>query len=393
MRHFYQILTVFLFTLNLSCSSPKEDPTRFQELKITESDIAPFDEVVNEIAFIPFIIPEENPLKLNTRDPKLLVEDYIYFSTGSFDDASIHVFEHNGQYIQTFKKQGDGPEEYQYILGLDMIDGHLAIWDQKGNFKFYDKESFDFVGSKSLANTGLKYISQYQYLGNEKWILVNDFAGEVDENNYYNVFYLLNEKTEESKPLSAKTRIFTSNIIQGQIAELSDDSYMLNFGGSDTLFHFSSDSIQPWVRLNLADKNIPEDEKLNPEKLYEKIVFQQAYNFNFGQILSGEDILRISIFGIKHSEIVENNIHSIPVQHLYIQYPSKEYTMTKSFGAFEGKGYSNNGFFYEILHTEDVQNYLDDNYFGKYTEQLEAAVEKLVDKEDPILLRYNVKIR
>ena len=271
MKYFYHFISLSFYSLLFSCNSSTEENMGFREIKITEGDIISFDEIVDEIEFIPFLIPEESPLKLSANDPHLEIDDKIYFSTGDFRDASIHVFELNGKYEQTFKKQGDGPEEYPYINGLDLIDNKLAIWDQRGTFKLYNKMNFDFEGFKKLAGVNINYIPFYQSLGDGKWILVDDYSGDVDENGYYPVFRLLDEKNEEIKPLSPKTREVTANLIEGQIAEISDKSYILNFGASDTVYHYKSDSLRPWIKLNLADNNVPEDSKLDPEHFFENI--------------------------------------------------------------------------------------------------------------------------
>lgn len=394
MKYFYHFLAFSLFSLLFSCNSSTEEDMGFREIKITEADIISFDEVVDEIEFIPFLIPEDSPLKLSANEPHLEIEDKIYFSTGDFRDASIHVFALNGKYEQTFKKQGDGPEEYPYINGIDMIDDKLAIWDQRGTFKLYNKTNFDFEGVKKLAGVDINFIPFYQSLGDGKWILVYDYSGEVDENGYYPVFQLLNEKTEEIKPLSPKTREVTANIIEGQITEMSDKSYILNYGASDTIFRYKSDSLRPWIKLNLADNNAPENTKLDPENFFENILFNQTYSFNVGTALAANDIIRIAVFGVKKSpEIIQDDLDSFPIQHLYIHYPSMEFKVTKAFGAFGGKGYEKDGYFYEVLFAENILAYLESNYFGKYTGQLEAAIENLVDEEDPILLKYNVKVK
>lgn len=394
MKYFYHFLAFSLFSFLFSCNASTEEDMGFREIKITEADIISFDEVVNEIEFIPFLIPEDSPLKLSANEPHLEIDDKIYFSTGDFRDASIHVFTLNGKYEQTFKKQGEGPEEYSYLNGIDMIDDKLAIWDDQGTFKLYNKTNFDFEGVKKLAGLYIDFIPFYHSLGDRKWILVGDFDGNVDENNYYPVFYLLDEKSEEMKTLSAKARMVTSNLFEGQIDVMSDMSQILNFGASDTIYHFKNDSLRPWVKLNLADNNLPENEKLDPQDFFEKVVSTQAYNFNIGTALAANDVVRIGLFGIKKSaNIVPDELSTFPIQHLYIHYPSMEFKVTKAFGAFGGKGYEKDGFFYEILYADDIQNYIESNYFGKYTTQLNEAMENLVDEEDPILLKYNVKVK
>ncbi len=394
MKYFSQFLRLLLLTLIFSCDFSSNKTVSFQELRITEANIAPFEEFVNEIEFIPFLIPEESPLKLNTFDPHLAIDDKIYFSTGDFRDASVHVFGLNGRYEQTFKKQGEGPEEYPYINGIDIIDDKIAIWNNRGTFKLYNKQNFNYEKTKTLAGVNINYIPDYQYLGDDKWILVDDYNEILDENGYYTVFHVLDEKHEEMKALPVKARMITSNIIEGQITPLSDKSYILNFGASDTLYHFKSDSLRPWIKLNLADNNAPESEKLDQENFFENIVLNQTYSFNIGTALAANDIVRIGVFGIKKSvEMDEDNPETFPIQHIYIHYPSMKFSVSKAFGAFGGKGYSKEGFYYEILYAENIISYIESNYFGKHTAQLKAAMEQLIDEEDPILLKYNVKIK
>ncbi|MCH7408860.1 6-bladed beta-propeller [Belliella sp. DSM 111904] len=117
---------------------------------IEAEDIKALDEIIEDIIFLPFQIPDDSPIKKSSHNAMLLEDEHIYFSTGGHKDTPIHVFDTEGKYIQSFNKQGGGPEEYPFILRLDMFGDKLAIWNYKGVFKLYDKETFEYKGQKNL---------------------------------------------------------------------------------------------------------------------------------------------------------------------------------------------------------------------------------------------------
>jgi hypothetical protein len=383
---------VITLTILAACSSDKDAATTFQTLNITAAEIKPMDEIIEAIEFIPFIIPDENPLKLSYNQAFILEDEHLYFSTGDYQDASIHVFDKSGKYLKTFKKQGNGPEEYPFLNGLDWYDGKIAIWDQRGSAKLYDKETFEFMGTKTMEGLEIPFIPDFKKIDQDRWLIVSDLGYENDANNQYHPFYLFNEATKEKTALYPKAWEVTSNLVEGQIGALSDNSFALNFGASDTLYHFQ-DSIRPLVALNLADNNLPVSMRSDADEFFETVITNQKFSFNVGALTTAGDMIRILIFGIKKNEAIdEDDLSSFPIYNLYIHYPSMKYHLASAFGSsINGKGYSKDGYYYEVLYPEAVEAAVKSKIFGKYNDKLEAAIEQLNDEEDPILLKYKIK--
>lgn len=378
-----------LGVIAFSCSEKKAETDALTVLNIAAKDLKAFDEVITEIEFIPLLIPENNPIKLLPFDPYLYVDDRIYFSNGDFRDASIHVFDLDGTYRNSFNKQGQGPGEYRSISGLDKSGNELLVWDGSGTINHYDVGNFSFTQKTELVKD--RFIPDYKNLGNGKWLLVFDIGEEIDENGYYKGFYIWDENTREVEALNINVPPLATEMIEGQIAKIDDQSYLLNFGTSDTLYQYTDGKLEPILVFNFNNNNLLEKDKLTPEETIENALLNQLYSFNMGGVVVADATVRIPIFGIKKSENMNPEImETFPINYLFINYPDAEFKLSRAFGNFSGKGFAKNGYFYELLYAESVMAYLEKGTFGKFSPQLEAAVERLIDKEDPVIMKYKV---
>jgi hypothetical protein len=383
------ITAVGICFLGLNSCGENTATQQLPELKITPKDILTFDQIASEVEFIPMIIPKESPLKLLPFDPVLFISDKIYFSTGDYNDASVHVFDLDGQYQRSFNKQGGGPGEYKELSALEVWGDDLVVWDGFGTFYQYGLEDFSFVKTSKVSER--KYIPDYQKLDDNKWILVYDIE-DLDQEGYYPVFHLYDFATNSVQPLSIKAPALTSELTEGMIAKIEGESYLLNFGASDTLFRFKNGKVMPWVKLNLDNNNLPENYKHQPEETIENLLMEQRYNFNTGAILAAGNTIRISVFGLKKVQDFDpDNVGSFPIYDVYVNYPNTEVKVSRAFGNFGGKGFAKDDYFYEWLYAEYFMAYLESGFFGKFTVDLENAMEKLVDQEDPILVKYKVR--
>lgn len=383
------IAVVGICFLGLNSCGENTATQQLPELKITPKDILTFDQIASEVEFIPMIIPEESPLKLLPFDPILFISDKIYFSTGDYNDASVHVFDIDGKYQRSFNRQGGGPGEYRELSALEVWGNDLVVWDGFGTFYQYSLEDFSFV--KTIKISERKYIPDYQKLDDHKWILVFDIE-DLDHEGYYTVFHLYDSITKSIQPLPIKAPALTSDLTEGMIAKIEGEAYLLNFGASDTLFSFQNGKVLPWVKLNLDNNNLPENDKQQPEETIENLLMEQRYNFNTGAILAAGNTVRIPVFGLnKVQDFDPDNVGSFPIYDVYVKYPNPEVKVSRAFGNFGGKGFSKDGYFYEWLYAEYFMAYLESGFFGKFTADLENAMEKLVDQEDPILVKYKVR--
>jgi hypothetical protein len=383
------ILCLGVIAFSFSCSEKNTEADKPTVLNVAAKDLKPFDEIITEIEFIPLLIPEDNPIKLLPFDPFLFVDDKIYFSNGDFRDASIHIFELDGTYLNSFNQQGQGPGEYRSISGLDKSGNELLVWNGSGTISHYNLDNLSFAKETELVKD--RFIPDYKKLGNGKWLLVFDIGEEIDENGYYKGFYIWDETTKEVEALNINVPPLATEMVEGQIAKIDDQSYLLNFGTSDTLYQYTDGKLEPILVFNFNNNNLPEKDKLTPEETIENALLNQLYSFNMGGVLAADATVRIPVFGIKKSENMNPEImESFPINYLFINYPEMDFKLSRAFGNFSGKGFVKNGYFYELLYAETVMAYLENGTFGRFSDQLEEAVEKLIDKEDPVMMKYKV---
>ncbi|MCH7408861.1 hypothetical protein MM239_05605 [Belliella sp. DSM 111904] len=144
----------------------------------------------------------------------------------------------------------------------------------------------------------------------------------------------------------------------------------------------------------MANNNLPDKLKNEVDDVMENVIPSQKFNFNLGSASAANDIIRILLFGIKPNNFSQDaGLESMPLYHLYLQYPSMKYKLSSAFGSSIGKpGFSKDGYYYEVLFPEGIDFALKTDLFGKHNKKLESAMDILVDQEDPILVKYKIKI-
>ncbi len=383
---FLVLLSIFSF----SCTQEETGNDQLTVLNITDKDLKAFDEVISEIEFIPLLIPEDKPISLLPFDPYLYVDNKIYFSNGDFRDASIHVFELDGTYQKSLNRQGEGPEEYRSISGLDISGNELMVWDGSGALSHYNTEDFSFIKKTELVKG--RFIPDYKMIGEGKWLLVFDIGEDLDELGYHNGFHIWDEKKDILEVLNIKIPPLATEMVEGQFAKIDSESYLLNFGTSDTLYRYTKGGIEPVMAFNFNNNNLPEKEKLNPEDAIENTLLNQLYSFNMGGIVVADGTVRIPVFGIKKSANMDpENMGTFPINYVFIDYQGSNVKAIRAFGSFSAKGFAKDGYFYELLYSEEVMGHIEDRTFGKYSPLLEEAFDKLIDKEDPVIMKYKVR--
>lgn len=193
-RSFNGLLLLISVGLYTSCSTQenkvvKTVPDTFQSYPINiEMPETDFAEVVESIEL----------MQLEETDESLLSE--IIFSLHYKDlylfvankDHDILFYDDTGNFIRSFNRLGEGPEEYSHILNIWMEGDTIGILDGKGrSVKKYNIEG-DFISSEKLPSsishlypTGDRYLIQtnhntYQDSLHYKWILTDQSLKPID---------------------------------------------------------------------------------------------------------------------------------------------------------------------------------------------------------------------
>ncbi|EAZ80043.1 6-bladed beta-propeller [Algoriphagus machipongonensis] len=385
----YLVIFSLIFCI-FSCSPSQEEQVGLTEITISESHILPFDEAVSAISFVPLKNREELPVNLNCSVWDLkITSKYIIYSTLCNPEAKIHLFDLKGNHINTFEKIGGGPEEYQNIQGVFYEEDTLHLSTGNGEIKQYLFPSFDYAGTVSLGKS--MFIPNFAKISGSKWLFSAMFDGDLDENKMFNLFNSVDITTLENKELSLKATQLSNEISEGEMDKIGNN-FILNYAFADTLYTYDGEVVNPYIRLDFGERSpTSEDLKMDSES-FEATITNQGMIINMGKIWQTDSITHLKTFALaKNPDLDLSNIRTFPIHEVFINHRSNQVVAFPSLvGWSNGKGDAKDGWFYEVLQTDDWVNALDNGLFGSYTSQLEEMLDGLGDFEDPILIKYQI---
>ena len=387
---------VVLFTglvFSFSCQHPKEKAA-LVPVEIAENNIVDFDKAIVSIDFIPLKNLSEDPVNLNCDVWDLKVTDkYLIYSTICNPEAKIHFFDLEGNYLKTFAKNGDGPEEYQNIQGIDFDGNMINISVGGGMIKQYNLDNFEFVNAITLDGNA-SFISSLAKVSDTNWIYSTWYDGELDENGEYSVFRVAQTAKDSSSHLPIHATPLTAEIGEGSIAKMSQ-SFLLNFAFSNTLYRYENGIISVYELLDFGEGGLKSEDLQMGEEGFQVAVTDQSLVFNIGKIWHTNDVSRISTFGLAINPSMDlANTRTFPVHEVFINHDTKKVTSFLSLtGWSNGSGDAKEGYFYDVLSADDWINALEKGRFGNNEEKLQNLLDELEDHEDPIVIKYKVGVQ
>lgn len=386
------LATLVLLIVFFNCSSPEQE-SGIPNFKISDQNILDFDEAIASIEFIPLKNKVDSPVNLNCSVWSLKVTpNYLVYSTICNPEAKIHLFDLKGNYLKTLEKNGDGPEEYQVIQGIDLSHDTLSITVGDGKIKQYNFPDFEFIGTISL-NEEAVFLPNFTRISKTKWLASPMYDGKVDENGEFNIYKIMDSSTGQISELPIKATPLASEISEGEFAQLGQD-YLLNFAFSDTLFLLKNELSSPYAILDFGDrKPKKEDLKMDGEML-EAAVTNQPFVINMGKIWQTGPISRLKTFALAQNPDMDlSNMRTFPIHEVFLNHETNEVIAFPSLAGWSnGKGDAKEGYFYDILRADDWIYALEKGLFGKYGKELENVLGQLDDFEDPILIKYQVSL-
>jgi len=379
--------------LSFSCQQPKEKAA-LAPIEITDNHIVDFDKAIVSMDFIPLRNLAESPVNLNCSVWDLEVTaQYFIYSTICNPEAKIHFFDLEGNYLKSFAKNGDGPEEYQNIQGIDFDGNMINISVGGGMIKQYNLDNFEFVNAITIDGNA-SFISSITKVHDTNWIYSTWYDGKLDENGEYSVFRIAHTSIDSSSHLPIHATPLTSEIGEGSIAKLGQ-SLLLNFAFSDTLYRYENGITSAYNILDFGERGLkPEDLQMGEEG-FQMAVTNQSLVFNMGKIWHTNDISRITTFALaKNPNFDLADMQTFPVHEVFINHENSNVTAFASLAGWSnGNGDAKEGYFYEVLSPDEWIYALEKNAFGKYGEKLQSLLDKLEDFEDPIVIKYKVAIQ
>lgn len=385
----------FLFSgiVLFSCSTKDEESKKSLTVQINENNIIPFDEAIESIEFIPLKNDSDSPVNLNCSVWRLLVQDErIIYSTICNPDAKIHLYDLAGEHLKTIDKAGDGPEEYQFIQGMNLIQDTLTISVGSGVLKSFLLPDFEFIGSQKLSESFPFLLTFLEYSPGQ-WLVSPMFMGELDENGTYPVFKNYNSATNSISDLPLRATALTAEISEGEIAQIDPQTHLLNYAFSDTLFLFKEGKTEAFSVIDFGNGKMAKVDLGMDAQDFEATVVNQPYAFNMGKIWYTDSISRIKTFALSPNPDMDiSNMRSFPIHEVFINHENNQAVAFPSFAGWSnGFGDAKDGYFYDVLQTEDWIYALEKGSFGSFGEVLEKQLSELNGFEDPILIKYKVK--
>lgn len=144
------LLTLLLFTITSCQSDSTQAEVEIKNLEITDAERVIDTSTDDRFAMPSSILPVPEGL-------------YVY----DYGAESIHRFDEDYQLIQSFGKQGSGPEEFQYLASLWVFDEEITAYDPRNAKLISYSFEGEFIKEKSLTS---QQYSQMMAAGS-----VNDF--------------------------------------------------------------------------------------------------------------------------------------------------------------------------------------------------------------------------
>jgi len=383
----HSVMTVFLF-FSFGCqSSETSKQVGIPRIAISEEHIRPFDQVATEVRFVSLRPPENPSINLGSTSYKLFISDKIYYATNWYQRTGVHIFDLDGKHLKSLRKKGDGPGEYQSLQGFYINDDVLSISSGHGVIKQYSLSDLTYIKEFTLGKSFL--LSNFYPLDASSWLISVEFTGELDETGTFPVFTKVNSENGTSSPLPIYASSVNAKMGEGSIAPF-DNQFLLNYGLSDTLFNYDGNKAHAHLVLDFGNKH-PDQKYLlaNPEK-FDQILLDQSSAINLGHINYTAHTIQLKTFGLKKSPILDaEDLRTFPFLTVFIG-PEQQVVGFSSFSGLEGKGFAKDGYFYEVLQTEDWIYALENNLLGDYGPALEAYLETIPDPEDPIIMEFKV---
>lgn len=377
----------------MSCDPVEEEPG-ISNFRITDENISEFDEVISSIEFIPLKNDNEAPINLNCSVWNLTVTDeYYVYSTICNPEAKVHVFDLNGNYIKSLDKNGDGPGEYQVIQGTDLSQDTLSITVGAGKIMQYHFPDFEYIRTISL-NEQAVFIPNFTKISQEKWLTAPMHDGSVDDNEEYNIFKIMSTSDRQVSDLPIKATPIVFEIGEGEFEKLGN-SFLLNFAFSDTLYLFENAQTKAYATLDFGDRKPKQEDLKMDGAALEATVTNQPFVINMGKIWQTNSISRLKTFALaKNPSMDLGNMRTFPIHEVFLDHNTNKVVAFSSLAGWShGRGDAKDGYFYDLLRADDWIFALENGSLGKFGEQLENTIRELGDFEDPILIKYKVKIR
>lgn len=253
---------LFLALLLLSsCNSTPTTPTACVTADIRKEmnnlSILPLDEEIESVTYVPLEVTTDDASLIDGVIDFAITSKYIYVLVGK--ESRIVLFDRQGHFLRTFLQQGQGPNDFNGMIGFIqaneaddrfyVMGNKVGVYTLEGKFVEDLPINFPIIYAHHLGKGRVGAIAMplIPFQDGSFGIGVFRENGEMIMNK--NDFY--------SPLVPRENSGFTFGIL-GSPSDVEQQSVLFKMASNDTIFRLSADTIQPALvaRLGNSDEEI-----------------------------------------------------------------------------------------------------------------------------------------
>lgn len=253
-------LFLALLLLN-SCNSTPTTPTACVTADIRKEmnnlSILPLDEEIESVTYVPLEVTADDASLIDGVIDFAITSKYIYVLVGK--ESRIVLFDRQGHFLRTFLQQGQGPNDFNGMIGFIqaneaddrfyVMGNKVGVYTLEGKFVEDLPINFPIIYAHHLGKGRVGAIAMplIPFQDGSFGIGVFRENGEMIMNK--NDFY--------SPLVPRENSGFTFGIL-GSPSDVEQQSVLFKMASNDTIFRLSADTIQPALvaRLGNSDEEI-----------------------------------------------------------------------------------------------------------------------------------------
>lgn len=295
-------LLILCFLIATSCSNGDSSGIVFKDgfASIPIDIDAPRQNLADFIESVEIIQLEETP-------NSLLGDVMEYEKVGdklvlrNVNTNSVTQYTHEGEFLSSFSKVGNGPKEYSFILSFwvegesvffyDSPNGRVQEYDIEGNFKSSTRIAHGAVGS-IISRDGSFYLSTIRPIDGE--------------NKYYALILDQNGEVEDMQIPYAHTKLIYISWGYPDI-RMAEDELIHHYVNNDTVYIQRDGQFEPYISFDFADnwawKGV---EEIKSSGDYAQVVRQRDKVSSVSPVISGRLIFSsYKLGGDMHSVLID----------------------------------------------------------------------------------------
>lgn len=251
------VALIGLFLLS-SCNSGKVTPTGLLTASVRSAlnspSTLPLGDEIEPVEYIPLKVTEDNASLIDGVVDYAITSKYIYILVGK--EARIVLFDRQGNFLRTFLQAGNGPDDFNGMIGFIQADEAEDRFYVMGNKIGVYTLDGKFIENLSI-NTPVIYA---HHLGNKRIGAISMPFMPFQEGSFgIGVFKengeMVMNKNDFYSPLVPRESSGFTFGFAGSPSDGSQQSILFKMASNDTVFCLLADTIEPVFVTNLGNSD------------------------------------------------------------------------------------------------------------------------------------------